>query len=100
MNKYFTTRAIARPHQIGNTRTVIYCNNSRESITNLRKQYQDAMPVTRECALSLVRYERSLYRNRFGGSTEYPHTAYIYPYDYNIGQAVDATDSTGCIVIQ
>lgn len=100
MNKYFTTRAIARPHQIGNTRTVIYCDNNRESIANLRKQYQDAMPVTRECALSLVRYERNLYRNWFGGSPEYPHTAYIYPYDYNIGQAVDATDSTGCIIIR
>lgn len=55
MNKYFTTRAIHRPWNIGDTRTVIYCDNNRESIATVRKHFPDAMPITREYALQLVR---------------------------------------------
>lgn len=32
MNKYFATRSINRPWNIGDTRTLIYCDNNRESI--------------------------------------------------------------------
>lgn len=55
MNKYFTTRAIHRPWNIGDTRTAIYCDNSAESIATIRRRFPDAMPVTREHALQLVR---------------------------------------------
>lgn len=99
MNKYFTTRAIHRPWNIGDTRTAIYCNNSAESIATVRRRFPDAMPITREYALQLVRQERSIYWNHYGYNPEYPHTAYIYPYWWEMGRAIDATDSTGCIII-
>lgn len=99
MNKYFTTRAIHRPWNIGDTRTAIYCNNSAESIATVRRRFPDAMPITREYALQLVRQERSIYRNHYGYNPEYPTTAYIYPYWWEMGRAIDATDSTGCIII-
>lgn len=99
MNKYFTTRSINRPWSIGDTRTVIYCDNNRESIATVRRRFPDAIPVTRECALQLVRQERNIYRSHYGYNPEYPHTAYIYPYWWEMGRAIDATDSTGCIII-
>ena len=102
MNKYFTTRSIRRPQNIGDTRTVVYCDNNRESIAKVRKRFPDAMPITRNDALVLVRQERSIYRKHYGCTPEYPHTAYIYPYWWEIGRAIDATvatDSTGCIII-
>lgn len=99
MNKYFTTRRISRPQNIGDTRTVIYCDNNRESIAKVRKRFPDAMPITRYHALVLVRQERSIYRHHYGSNPEYPHTAYIYPYLWEMGRAIDATDSTGCIII-
>lgn len=99
MNKYFTTRSVNRLWNIGDTRTVIYCNNSAESIATVRRCFPDAMPVTREHALQLVKQERSIYQNHYGYNPEYPHTAYIYPYWWEMGRAIDATDSTGCIII-
>ena len=99
MNKYFTTRSINRPWNIGDTRTVVYCDNNVESIATVRKRFLDAIPITREYALQLVRQERSIYKNHYGSSPEYSHTAYIYPYWWEMGRAIDATDSTGCIII-
>ena len=70
MNKYFTTRSIKRPWNIGDTRTIIYCGNNRESIAAVRKRFPDAMPITRYQALVLVRQERSIYPNHDGWSPE------------------------------
>ena len=74
MNKYFATRSINRPWNIGDTRTLIYCDNNRESIATVHKRFPDAMPVTREHALQLVRQERSIYRNHYRVSN---HGLYI-----------------------
>ena len=54
MNKYFTTRVIHRPWNIGDTRTVIYCDNNHESIAKVHKRFPDAMPITRYHALVFV----------------------------------------------
>lgn len=67
MNKYFTTRSVNRPWNIGDTRTAIYCDNNRESIATVHKRFPDAIPVTREHALQLVRQERSIYRDHLSG---------------------------------
>lgn len=90
MNKYFTTRSINRPWNIGDTRTIIYCDNNRESIATVCKHFPDAIPVTREHALQLVRQERSIYRNHYGYNPEYPHLVLSA---WNIGQG-DAWDTT------
>ena len=38
MNKYYTTRSINRPWNIGDTRMIIYCNNNLEE-TKMKKFY-------------------------------------------------------------
>lgn len=100
MNKYFTTKTIERSCNIGDGRTVIYCDNSRESIETVCKLFHDATPITRKHALELVWWERRLHRIGYGFSPDSYHSAYIYPYWWNMGQAIDETDSTGCVVIR
>lgn len=98
MNKYFTTRSINRPWSVLPEGTIIYCDDNRTSIAAVRRRFPDAMPVTREHALQLVRKERR--QLQYGNiCADYPHTAYIYPYWWEMGRAIDATDSTGCIII-
>lgn len=38
MNKYFATRSVNRPWNIGDTRTAIYCDNNHESIATVHKR--------------------------------------------------------------
>ncbi len=42
MNKYFTTRSVNRPWNIGDTRTIIYCDNNRESIAMIYRRFPNA----------------------------------------------------------
>ena len=98
MNKYFTTRSINRPWSLLKEGTIIYCDNNRKSIETICRQFPDARPITRKKALQLVQQERR--QLRYGNiCTDYPHTAYIYPYWWEMGRAIDATDSTGCVII-
>lgn len=99
MNKYFTTRSINRPWSVLPEGTIIYCDDNRTSITMMYNKFPDATPITRQQALQLVRKERR--QLQYGNiCADYPHTSYIYPYWWEIGRAIDATDNTGYIVIR
>ena len=98
MNKYFTTRSINRPWSLLKEGTIIYCDKNRKSIETICRRVPDARPITRKKALQLVQQERR--QLQYGNiCTDYPHTAYIYPYWWEMGRAINATDSTGCIII-
>lgn len=62
MNKYFATRTIDRSCNVGDSRTVIYCDNNPESIETVYKLFCDATPITRKNAMALVRWERNRHR--------------------------------------
>lgn len=99
MNKYFTTRSINRPWSVLQEGTIIYCDDNRKSITMMYNKFPDATPITRQQALQLVRKERR--QLQYGNiCAVHPHTSYVYPYWWEIGRAIDATDNTGCIVIR
>lgn len=101
MNKYFTTRTIDRSCNVGDGRTVIYCCGTPEAIATIHKMFCDAMPITRARALELVRRERYTFRVfNYSACPDCCHTAYIYPYWWDVGTAIDEVDSTGCIVIR
>lgn len=99
MNKYFTTRSINRPWSVLQEGTIVYCDDNSKSITMMYNKFPDAMPITRQQALQLVRKERRQlqYGNICAGC---PHASYIYPYWWEMERAIDATDNTGCIVIR
>lgn len=100
MNKYFTTRTIDRSCNVGDSRTVIYCDNNPESIETVYKLFCDATPITRKNAMALVRWERNRHRINYAATPDCRHTAYIYPYWWDMGQAIDEVDSTGCIIVR